>query len=103
MIETLTSQINALISEGVLAQTVRLPGRFLNAHWRLNSQIGKVSREWNRVRHELANVGLLYAPEIETDGGYLDQIELQISILPSMSEAGYVYESTGFKDKLLGY
>jgi len=103
MIETFSTRINALISEGVLAQSVRLPGRFLKAQWRLNTQIGKVSREWNRARHELADVGLLYAPESETDDGYLDQIELQIAVLPSISEAGYVYESTGFKEKLLGY
>lgn len=47
----------------------------------------KVELAFNRVRNELCQVGLL------ADGVYLDEIELCISGIPSLGEAGFVYDS----------
>lgn len=77
--------------------------RALRAHWNLNGQMPQVNRAWNIVRSELADVGLLYNPIDDSDGGYLDQIELQVSWLPSVGEAGYVYEEVDWFAHLVGY
>lgn len=47
----------------------------------------KINTAYNQVRSELEELGLLY------DGVYLDKIELQISRIPSLGEAGFVYDS----------
>jgi len=48
------------------------------------------------IRDEVAEVGLLYEPQDGTEDGYLDQIRVEVALLPSLGEAGYVYESTTF-------
>ena len=57
----------------------------------------KVNRAFNHVRNELCDVGLL------ADGVYLDEIELNVSGIPSYGEAGYVYEEVGWFAPFLGY
>ena len=63
----------------------------------------QLNRAWNKVRSELAEVGLLYAPENESDSGYLDQIDLKVAWLPSINEAGYVWEKVDWFAHLQGY
>ena len=78
--------------------------RTAKAHWQLNQQMPKLNRCWNKVRSELEEVGLLYEPEDEEDGGYLEQIELQVSALPSGDEAGYIFDvGVPLHWKLAGY
>ena len=58
----------------------------------------KVEDAFNRVRQELCQIGLL------SDGVYLDQIELCISGIPSIGEAGFVYDSgVPWLEGILGY
>jgi hypothetical protein len=71
--------------------------RAASAHWSLDSKMGDVNRAYNKVRGELADVGLL------ADGVYLDDIELEVALLPSFGEAGFVYEATGWWQRLIGY
>ena len=68
-----------------------------SAWWSLDDHMPKVNQAFNKVRNELWEVGLL------ADGVYLDEIELNISLIPSSGEAGYVYESVGWVDAALGY
>jgi hypothetical protein len=58
----------------------------------------KVEDAFNRVRQELCQIGVL------ADGVYLDQIELCISGIPSLGEAGFVYDSgVPWLEGILGY
>ena len=56
----------------------------------------KVNRAYNKVRNELAELGLLY------DGVYLDNVRLVITDQKSEGERGFVFESLGWY-KELGY
>lgn len=56
----------------------------------------KVDRAYNKVRHELAEVGLLY------DGVYLDKVKLVITNQKSKGERGFVFESLGRYEEM-GY
>lgn len=56
----------------------------------------KVNRAYNKVRNELAEVGLLY------DDVYLDKVELVITDVKSKGERGFVFEDVGWY-KELGY
>jgi hypothetical protein len=75
----------------------------VQAHWALAGEMPRVSRAWNKVRSELYDIGLLYAPENDDDGGYLDQIELEVAAFHSLGEAGYVFERTPWITRLAGY
>jgi hypothetical protein len=87
----------------VMKPAIDFGGRATKAHWNLRKQMPQVDRAWNNVRSELADVGLLYPPAGENDGGYLDQIEVQIAWLPSLGEYGYVYEGVDWFTHLIGY
>jgi hypothetical protein len=63
----------------------------------LKQKTEAVERAFHRVRCELGETGLL------ADGVHLDQIELTISLLPSINTQGYFYYKTGFSQRLLGY
>lgn len=53
---------------------------------------------FNKVRHELWEVGLL------EDGVYLDEVDLVVSAIPSLGEAGYVFDrGLPFFAKMVGY
>lgn len=70
----------------------------LSPSWRnLDAHMPMVNRAFNQVRGELCEVGLL------ADGMYLDQIELVVAILPSLGEAGYVFEEVGWLNSMFGY
>ena len=99
----LTQLVFDLVVRPALAHSVRYVYRTLNARWCLRSQMPKVNRSWNQVRDELTEVGLLYDPSDEHDGGYLEQIELEVAVLPSNGEAGYVCEELGWLSYLAGY
>jgi len=71
--------------------------RALKSWWTLDERMPEVDRAFNKVRNELFDVGLL------ADREYLDQIELTVALLPSLGEAGYVYEGTTVVSRLLGY
>ena len=58
----------------------------------LAQRMPKVDAAWHKVRLELEEVGLLYDAGEEGDG-YLDQIELVVSPIPSFGSAGYIYDS----------
>ena len=77
--------------------------RTAEAWWNLDSQMPKVDRSYNQVRSELEEVGLLYYPVDENDGGYLEQIEVVIASMPSSGEAGFVYDHLPWHWRLLGY
>jgi hypothetical protein len=91
----------ALVS--VMRPVIEYGHRTITSHWHLPSRMAQVNRAWEKVRSELYDVGLLYAPEDDEDGGYLDQIELIIADLPSLGEAGYVFERVGWFTQLVGY
>jgi hypothetical protein len=58
----------------------------------------RVDAAYNRVRNQLAEIGLL------ADGVYLDEIELCVSAIPSLGEAGFVYDSgVPWLEGVLGY
>ena len=57
----------------------------------LAQRMPKVDEAWHKVRLELQEVGLLYNAGEEGDG-YLDQIELVVSPLPSFGSAGFIYD-----------
>lgn len=82
---------------------VAFTGRTLAAHWHLDRKMASVDRAYNKVRSELSEVGLLYDPIDDSEDGYLDQIRVEVANLPSMGEAGYVYEDTTFIHRLVGY
>ena len=56
-----------------------------------SQRMPKVDEAWHKVRLELQEVGLLYNAGEEGDG-YLDQIELVVSPLPSFGSAGFIYD-----------
>jgi hypothetical protein len=56
----------------------------------------QVNRAYNKVRRELAEVGLLY------DGVYLDKVKLVVTSHKSKGERGFVFEDLGWY-KELGY
>lgn len=87
----------------IVRPAIELSYRTAVAHWHLNGQMPQVNRSYNKVRDELRQVGLLYSTEDEDDGGYLDQIELEVAWLPSLGEAGYVFESLPWIHSLVGY
>jgi len=95
----------------VLRKTGPYVWKTIKANWKLNSQMPKVERAWHKVRCELTEVGLLYEPDPndESDDGYLDQIELEVSVLPSkgkkagVGEAGFVCENIDWWRSLKGY
>jgi len=53
----------------------------------LAKKMPKVYRAYNQARDELEELGLL------SDGVYLDEIELEVTFLASLGEAGYVYDT----------
>lgn len=81
----------------MLIPVVRGVYRALDSWWTLDERMPEVNRAFNKVRDELCQVGLL------DEDVYLDQIELNVAILPSLGEAGYVYENIPFTRRLLGY
>jgi hypothetical protein len=93
----------ALALQAVMRPVFDIGSRAISAHWFLGGQMHEVNRSWNKVRAELEEVGLLYCPEDETDGGYLDQIEVVVAYLPSLGEAGYVFERVDWFTQLIGY
>jgi len=93
MIDFLGMQLVTWAGDYVLGRSLDFSSRAVKAQWQLSSKLPKVSRSWAQVRNELAEVGLLYNAKGDDDG-YLDQIELEIAVMPSLGEAGYVYEST---------
>lgn len=54
----------------------------------------QVNRAYNKVRRELAELGLLH------DGIYLDNVELVVTNQKSKGEKGYVFESLGYYKEL---
>jgi elongation factor P hydroxylase len=74
----------------LLGHGLRIATRTVSAHWSLAEKMPQVNRAWNTARTELEDAGLLYEPDEHDadDGGYLDQIELEIASLPSLGEAG---------------
>jgi len=54
----------------------------------LDGEMPKVTRSFQKVRQELCEIGLL------AKGVWLDQIELYVAVLPSMGEAGYVFDDS---------
>jgi len=91
------SDLKELVANAIRIDTL------VAAHWSLANKMPQVSSAWNKVRAELYDVGLLYAPENEDDGGYLDQIELEVAAIHSLGEAGYVFERTPWITRLAGY
>lgn len=58
----------------------------------------QIDQAWHQVRRELYAVGLL------AEGVYLDEIHLSVAPLPSLGEAGYVFDSgLSLWPRLLGY
>ncbi len=61
-------------------------------------RLGQAQVAFNKVRNELCELGLL------ADGEYLDEIGLVISAIPSLGEAGYVYDrGVPLHKRLMGY
>lgn len=87
----------------VVRPAIELSYRTAVAHWSLGDQMPTVSRCYNKVRGELEEVGLLYDPVDENDDGYLEQIELNVALLPSMGEAGYVFERLPWIGAIVGF
>ena len=59
------------------------------ASWKnLDGEMPKVTRAHNKVRQELCDAGLL------ADGIWLDQIPLYVAVIPSLGEAGYVFDDS---------
>ena len=56
-----------------------------------SDRIPAVDSAWHKVRNELLEVGLLYDASEDGDG-YLDQIDLMVSALPSIRSAAYVFD-----------
>ena len=70
----------------------------VSAGWGVEQHMPVVDRAYNKVRGELEEVGLL------ADGVYLDSVELEVSMMPSLGESGYVYdEGVGLLRKLAGF
>lgn len=103
LLETIDIDPVSILLKYFLSKSTKWTGKTLHAYWHLNARMPTVNRNWHQVRCELAEVGLLYEPASEDDGGYLDQIELQIAALPSLGEAGYVYEDVGFLERFVGF
>lgn len=62
------------------------------------ADVDKIWASYNRVRQELCDLGLLY------NGEYLDVIDLKISKIPSLGEAGYFFDSgVSWPRRLAGY
>ena len=74
----------------------RCSGGALRAKWQQSTKMPAVNRAYNKVRDEVAEVGLLYEPQDGTEDGYRDQIRAEVALLPSLGETGFVYESTSF-------
>ena len=69
----------------------------------LSERMPKVDLAWDKVRNELAEVGLLYDADEEGDG-YLDQIELIVSPMPSFGASGFVFdEGVDVFHKVVGF
>jgi hypothetical protein len=84
----------------ILARTSESDDKMMNllAWFALDEQMPRVNQSFSKVRNELLEVGLL------DNGVYLDEIELHVTILPSiLGEAGYVYEKCHPLSKLLQY
>ena len=94
--ESLAGIIDSVLPR-IAVRATREIGRIAIARWHLDSKMDAVNRSYNKVRHELSEVGLL------ADDVYLDSIELEVSLLPSYGEAGYVYEQTSMVHRWLGY
>ena len=62
----------------VILQATVLATRSAVARWRLDSKMDRVNRSFQKVRNELCEVGLL------DDGVYLDCIDLEVALLPSL-------------------
>lgn len=97
-----------------LRPVVEFGARAIVGHWNLAERMPHVNRAWRTARRELEEVGLLYDANLDSDdledsgddggsGGYLDQIELEIASLPSIGEAGYVYEEMSWLPQLCGF
>lgn len=69
-----------------LTHLATVPSRTLDAWNDLPSKMPTVNLAYNKVRRELGEVGLL------ADGIGLDEVELFVATLPSMGEAGYVFD-----------
>ena len=98
--------ISFLINRYIVRPGIKKGIATVRAQWRLQSQMPSVDRAWNKVRNELAEVGLLYEPDAtnENDGGYLDQIRLEVALLPSFNdEMGYVFEELPWYVSLMGF
>jgi hypothetical protein len=80
LMDTLSSILDKLTT------AAEIPSRTWNAWKELPSKMPTVNLAYNKVRRELAEVGLL------ADGTGLDEVELFVAILPSMDEAGYVFD-----------
>lgn len=96
----------AILTRYIAKKLTKYTWRTVRATWELNSQMPKVERAWHKVRCELTEVGLLYEPDPsdESDDGYLDQIALEVGILPStFGEAGFVFENVGLISWLTGF
>ena len=76
---------------------LKLPTKMVAARWKLDIHMGAVSRSYNKVRAELTEVGLL------ADGVFLDSTEVQVALMTSMGEAGYVFEKSNPLTRLLGF
>lgn len=70
----------------ITTEVLKQPPRMIAARWALEIHMESVSRSYNKVRSELAEVGLL------ADGVFLDATEVQVTLLTSLGEAGYVIE-----------
>ncbi len=97
--------ISFLINRYIVRPGVKKGIATARAQWRLQSQMPRVDRAWNKVRNELAEVGLLYEPDATDEwDGYLDQIRLEVAFLPSLNdEMGYVFEDLPWYVWLVGY
>ena len=68
-----------------------------------DERLHAVESAWHKVRRELAEVGLLYDAGEEGDG-YLDQIELEVTALPSIRASGFVFDTgVGRVEKMVGF
>jgi len=81
----------------VILQATVLATRSAVARWRLDSKMDRVNRSFQKVRNELCEVGLL------DDGVYLDCIDLEVALLPSLGEAGYVMLEAPKRLRMLGF
>lgn len=89
------TQAKSLTDIGSLAASLL---QRVTAGWRVEEHMPVVDRAYNKVRGELEEVGLL------ADGEYLDSVELEVSMMPSLGESGYVYdEGVGLLRKLAGF